>query len=252
MKPIDDNLHDDDRQFDLLVDDELSDQQRRELLSGLDDEPGGWRRCALAFIEAQSWGKDLRSVLYKSVGREGNTRAVAASSAPVPIRRASVFRRLPTWLAMAASFFLALVSVWWLRDAWRSGPAALRPPVDNIAESRVTERSDGEPHPPQGFESKLPEAASGAWKMVTLTGPEGPEGPTGSVRLPAIERDSLDEAWLSRFPAAMSDDVLQALERAGHRVRRHRELVPFEMQDGRRLVVPVDQVEVHYVGNPPL
>lgn len=250
MNPIDDNLQDDDRQFDLLVDDELSDEQRRELLSGLDDEPGGWRRCALAFIEAQSWSKDLHSVVHESGGREVTART--AASAPAATRQAFLLHRLPTWLAVAASFLIALVLGWRLQDAFRPGPAAPRPPIDSIAKSGATEPPVSAPFQPQGIEPKLPEAPSEAWKMVTLTGPDGPEGPVGSLRLPAIERDSLDEAWLSRFPAAMPDNVLRALKRTGHRVRRHRELVPFEMQDGRRLVVPVDQIEVHYVGNPPL
>ena len=246
MKPIDDNLQDDDRRFDLLVDDELSDEQRRELLSALDDEPGGWRRCALAFLEAQSWKKDLRRVAQEPTGREGDAKPLAAT------RQVSLLRRLPTWLAVAASFLIALVLGSRLQEAFRPGPAAPRPPIDSIAKSDTADTPLSKPLLPQGIEPKLPETPSEAWKMVTLTGPDGPEGPVGSLRLPAIERDSLDEAWLSRFPAAMPDEVLRALERTGHQVRRHRELVPFEMQDGRRLVVPVDQVEVHYVGNPPL
>jgi hypothetical protein len=47
-------------------------------------------------------------------------------------------------------------------------------------------------------------------------------------------------------------DVLQAFQRMGHQVEQQRELVPVEMQDGRRLVVPVDKVEVHFVGRPAL
>jgi len=55
MNSIDENRptdEDDDRRFDLLVDGELSERQRRELLAGLDHEPGGWRRCALAFFRS--------------------------------------------------------------------------------------------------------------------------------------------------------------------------------------------------------
>ena len=38
------------------------------------------------------------------------------------------------------------------------------------------------------------------------------------------------------------------LEESGHEVRHQRELVPVEMKDGRRLVVPVDQPEIQFVG----
>ena len=55
MNPIDANASpQDDHRFDLLADGELSEAQRRELLAGLDDEPGGWRQCATAFLEAQA------------------------------------------------------------------------------------------------------------------------------------------------------------------------------------------------------
>ena len=53
----------DDPRFDLLVDDELSEADRRELLSGLDETPGGWRACALAFLQAQSWKKEFAAIV---------------------------------------------------------------------------------------------------------------------------------------------------------------------------------------------
>ncbi len=49
------------RQLDLLVDGELADAARRQLLTTLEARPDGWRRLALAFLEAQSWGSGLRS-----------------------------------------------------------------------------------------------------------------------------------------------------------------------------------------------
>jgi hypothetical protein len=84
--------------------------------------------------------------------------------------------------------------------------------------------------------------------MVTLAPTDG-QGDVSSMRLPAVERKSVDAAWLRDVPPAMSPEVLQALERTGHQVQQQRELVPVQMQDGRRLMVPVDQVDVHYKGN---
>ena len=43
----------DSRVFDRLADGELSPADQRALLAALDDEPGAWRRCALALVEAQ-------------------------------------------------------------------------------------------------------------------------------------------------------------------------------------------------------
>ena len=49
-------------QLDRLVDGELTEADRRELLLQLEHEPEGWRRCALAFLEAQCWEQELTLV----------------------------------------------------------------------------------------------------------------------------------------------------------------------------------------------
>ena len=41
--------------LDRLVDGELNAEQRRALLRALDEAADGWKRCALAFLEAQVW-----------------------------------------------------------------------------------------------------------------------------------------------------------------------------------------------------
>src|SRR3954469_25178538 len=57
QKPLDD-----DARFDRLVDGALSPAQYKAFVAALDDEPGGWRRCALAFLEAQAWGKEFAAI----------------------------------------------------------------------------------------------------------------------------------------------------------------------------------------------
>ena len=49
------------RQLDLLVDGELADAARRQLLTTLEARPDGWRRCAWPSSRPQSWGSGLRS-----------------------------------------------------------------------------------------------------------------------------------------------------------------------------------------------
>src|SRR5258708_18365268 len=53
----------DGRRFDRLVDGELPDGERRELLLRLETEPDGRRRCALAVLEAQSWRQTFAAVV---------------------------------------------------------------------------------------------------------------------------------------------------------------------------------------------
>ena len=61
MSDFDENVHPAavERRIDLLVDGELSEADRRALLLELEHDPDGWRRCALAFLEAQCWKAEM-------------------------------------------------------------------------------------------------------------------------------------------------------------------------------------------------
>jgi hypothetical protein len=228
----------DDLDLDLLVDGELGDQGRGELLARLDRVPGGWRRCALAFLEAQSWTQDL-----KAIRQESPATAQVPRLAP---QRGSEQSRLRTVLAMAASFLIALGLGAYFRGFWSRLETTA-----NLAQMAVTLPSmpqSGPSVPPGSVDSPGPVSPE-IWQTVALPVADGSGGSTESVPLPARVADHLDPQWLESFPPAMPRDVISALRESGHEVQQQRQLVPFPLQDGRRLVVPVDQVEVRYVGN---
>ena len=236
MNPTDDmtNAGGDQRRFDLLVDGELSEADRRTLLSRLDEQPDGWRRCALAFLEAQSWRKEFGQVVRPSEEQP---------SQPSTAARRPWLQAWGTVLAMAASFLVALVLGTHLRDGGigrTGGPAPL-------AGTGVVEKSHELAKP----ESASPRGPSDQWELITVASPRV-EGGLETVQVPAVQRDALDPKFFEQMPGAMPAEVLQAFERLGHEVRQHRELVPMQMNDGRQLVVPVDRVDVHYVGRPAL
>ena len=240
MSPSDENLPTiDPGLLDLLVDGELTDPQRRVLLVQLDAAPSGWRRCALAFLEAQGWREELRSIPRHA--------ALPPQTAPAPRRRIRSRGRGTTLLAMASCFLIALGLGVLLRDAWHSrsqtGPKPLQ-----LAASEDAEDSAAEPKAPES----LPESGNtaGPVRYVTLPLAGGPEGGGDSIRLPATERESIDDAWPPSPATALPAGLLEALRRSGHRVHRLRGLMPFPMKDGRQLVVPYDEVEVRYVGHP--
>ncbi|MBU4272226.1 MAG: hypothetical protein KKE86_16105 [Planctomycetes bacterium] len=217
-----DNTPADDTRFDRLVDGQLSEQQRHDLLAGLDDEPSGWRRCALAFLESQCWKQALGAI-----ARESLPPAEPAAATRPP--RSVWPGRLGTVSAMAASFMLAMWLGWW-----------------------VQQRHVGQHGIPTGI-GEIGEIAGNAvakpWRMVAVSTPGQGGEPGPSFNLSAVERDNIDEQWLRSVPPAIPEEVLQALSRTGHEIQQRRELVSTPLEDGRRLVVPVDQVEVHYVGN---
>lgn len=222
-----------DEQIDLLVDDELSEPHRGELLRRLDLLSDGWRRCALAFLEAQCWKKELGALAQ-------TPQPIAAPATPVS-RQPERWFPWGTVLAMAASFLVALG----LGGLWRGAWQGLSPLGGQVA--TVTQ----DPQRPSSVDSPAP--ASGrapAWQMVTLAADRGQGEGDESIRLPAIERDRIDEDWLRSLPASIPPEVIRALKNTGHEVRQSRQLVPVQMPDGRRLVVPLDQVDLQYVGRP--
>ncbi len=47
-------------QLDRLVDGELAPEEARQLIRALEQTPGGWKQCALAFLESQAWQQTLQ------------------------------------------------------------------------------------------------------------------------------------------------------------------------------------------------
>src|SRR5580765_7827435 len=92
-----------DSRLNRLIDGELSPTEYRDFLAALDDEPGGWRRCALALLESQALGHEL-SDLRGSIDRPDSIPAnnQVALTRPVGLSPLSL-------LAIAASFLIAFV-----------------------------------------------------------------------------------------------------------------------------------------------
>ena len=238
MSPFDDHPHvPDDGRFDLLVDGELSEADRRQLLSSLDEMPDGWRRCALAFLEAQSWKGAIGSIERGSVARPLVVRPIRRPRFPGGL--------LGTLAAMAACFTLALGLGVVLRGAWQSGPEPGAPPLG------TAEAPEQAPAEPPGSESPDPAPAPQSppvdWELVTVPVGVGPVG-AGSIPLPAKETDRIDEEWLEQFTPKVPDDLLRRFEERGLQVRRSRRLFPFRLDDGRQVVVPFEEVEFRPVG----
>jgi hypothetical protein len=264
-------MNTDDTRFDRLVDEELSEEERRQLLGQLDDEPGGWRRCALAFLEAQCWRQafgelpNLRDSLSAALGPAGK---YAAEKPALPGQTSLPFETPPRtlWLgrlkvlsAMAASFLAAMWLGTMAQRAWVGQPRGLpgsgggSGTYGSLAVVKESHPSLTPNVPENNLVSSPPRASSASrpWRMVTVSATSDGQHPQSSIEVPAVERDNIDEQWLRSVPPAIPENVLRALTRTGHQIEQQREFVPVPLKDGRQLVVPVDRVNVHYIGNGP-
>jgi hypothetical protein len=221
------------RMMDRLVDGELSEPERRKLLGRFDDEPSAWRRCALAFLEAQSLRGDLSA--FRSEPFHRVTRANG--------------QHLPPWawrLALAASLLAAfglgthfgggLGRISAGPQSERLGPGDVAVDGDPLTEDQLAGASGLDP-------------ASPAWRTVKLGIDSGGDKAWRDVEVSFVEGNQFDPKLLQMRRPVVSAAVQQAFEQSGIQVREQRQLLPIELKDGRRLVLPVDQVELNYVGN---
>lgn len=240
----------DGRQIDLLVDGELDETSRRQLLAGLDDQPGGWRQCALAFLENQSWRQACSSLATKKDAAHTLTSPSRQQNETIQIKRTpgAVARAAGVLLAMAASFLIALGlgSMIWNADQQGHLGIGGGPQQANV----LSAAHDATPADPndrvlvRDARVFLP----GQYQTVTISDKQ-PDGTMRSIQLPAVVQNNIDETRLRETPSAIPPELVQAFQKAGHNVHQSRRLVPFRMKDGRRLVVPVDQLDVRYVGS---
>lgn len=218
------------QQLDLLVDGEMSEADRRALLLQLEHEPDGWRRCALAFLEAQCWKTELGQIAPRAV----RVLSPPEAARPEPSSSPSTKRWRQNWrqyaatvLTISASFLLALVVGMGLSGNLPHTPGSsdLLPTV-----------------------ADFPKSQSNGLEMVTLSVGNSSDGHDQTVCVPAQRREALDQDLWQQIPDAIPPEMQQAFQQSGYRAVQQREIVPVPMKDGRCLVVPVDRVQVHYVG----
>lgn len=229
---------DDDRALDLLVDGELSPALRRELLLRLENTPGGWRRCALAFLEAQTWGRELGLLAQEPPVAAAMPAAAPMASAPQATSKTRGAHGVWTNLwTVAASFAIAFGLGSWYRGPNRG--------ADLAGTLGGSVASSGQPAP---IEVSIDDPALQKWiapdGCVTLAFDGDQNGEAQQVRVPVLGgTEQLTQEYIDQ-PLELPPDWLAEVERAGHTVRSHRQLVPFQLGNGRSMIVPMDEVEI--------
>ena len=230
----------DDRTLDRLVDGELSPDEYAAVLRSLDDRPDGWRRCALAFLEAQAWHSELGTI----------RREDQPSAAPVvELPQASAAKRWPLLLAVAASFLLAFglgLAMHPLATTVPQGPVG-----EPLAADKNTARPDGamelvDVNPAPGV--SIPAASISPSGNVTLVMDHGDGSGGHEVPVPVYDWSPASERWLSREPMTPPPDVRRALQLMGRDVRTQKHFMRVETGDGQTVLIPVQQVDLTPAG----
>lgn len=198
--------------IDRLASGELDEAARRDLFAWLDREPMHWRRCALSLLET----RELADAL-------DDWRAAIPPPA-TPLARASTRPRL----TMNAIFALAAS----LLVAFTFGVVArgfLHAPAPLIVQSPgpVNHRASVDTKPGESHHDTAETPKVHAEKGVATVAA-------------AVPSEALGDA--------VSPYLRSQLERRGYQVISRPARLPVVLPDGRRVTVPVDQLQLNYVG----
>jgi hypothetical protein len=252
--------------IDRIVDGGMTPAQLRRAVRELDSTPDGWRRCALSFLEAQAWGEAFRNldgtVLESTRPPESSDcSAPAITSILRPDSTSGVISRRWIGDALAAGIAMIAFSLGWLGHGVRNPVQSDRPA--NPAE--LTAKADPAPEPPVAVASEPPAASDTPEPAPFLELPRDRIPPVQEVarlrigtgdpyssEVPILAGSGVNPRWLLQQPPPISDHERAIWERQGYQLDQRRRVVSVPLGDGRQAAVPVDQVQVRYVGQVPL
>jgi hypothetical protein len=213
------------RMFDQLVDGELPEAERRQLLQSLDLAPDGWRRCALAFLEAQSWGQGLKSFVREpAIASRPGSDADKAASLPTVRGRQRVY----TWAAIAAGLLVAATLVIWQKN---TGPSAT-----DLA-TNIQSSPEVAPEAPTSAPGRPTDDAI----TFFVRDESGRQRP---VRVPLMDAESLDREHGMQFQTGVPVEVRNRLQDRGYQVQSRRRYAPLMLENGGRMFVPVEDTKI--------
>lgn len=250
--------------LDRLADGALDAAERRALFGRLEGTPDGWRKCALALLEVRAWEHALRAPR-----RDEPPLAVRGAAARQPTRQVVVPRPaqgpnptgLPAgsgsarialrWFALAASVLVAFGIGRWERSfepvapepLWPGDQIVQQPPLDDPS---ARHRVAASPISPSATPADMPRQQR-VYRVVFSDPLSGREWEQSVV---AEEREDLDYAGLAPTQPVVPPWLQAELQRQGQQVQQRRRLVAYPLEDGRQLVVPVDEVQISPVALP--
>jgi hypothetical protein len=259
--------------LDRLVDGELAEAERREVLQTLERQPDGWRQCALAFLEAQSWGDALTELArhpesfskdHAGAGESekslsaaaaalkiesdrperddgGNVPASLASGGGLPSQGTGGWNsRWLSFMALAGSFLVTFSLGMYAQQY-------LRPSSDAGTVTAMTQGSAVGPHSgPVVMGPTAPSAqnavVSSPLRLVDLD-VTLPDGRRQRVRVPAIDNRFAAFFAQPQVPQ-LSPQWQAALERTQSQLLVRREFMAVPLGNNQQAIVPFDRFQI--------
>lgn len=204
--------------FDMLVDGELRENERVDLLKKCETEPELWRLCAIAFLEA----RDFNAGLSGDEPSAKSERAPGGNSTWNP-------NRWQGYVALAASLMISFG-------------------LGGMAVKQSDNRASG--HPVQQAGVNVSRAHSTPFAQAGMLG--NPKAATVLVRgerglhpmrIPIVSTPGQGQRQADT-PDPWSPELLEQLQAMGFGVTRTKRSLPARLSDGRLLLIPVEEIEI--------
>lgn len=230
--------------IDRLVDDELDEAERHQLLNQI-ESTDAWRQVALTFLEAQALRRGFREacapavspVEVESMNRIADAVAIeTAARERTSSQNAAVRARRWRHAGVVAVVAMVVIAVaWWPQRIEKAAHQANvtskahlgQPGATAISRNAVDQANDLPP-------------------SVQFVVNDGRSDVPRVIELPIQSQADLMNSWEPR--PALPDDVYQWLNASGHEVEEASSLVPVTLPNGRSVVFPVNQVRLNYRG----
>jgi hypothetical protein len=247
--------------IDRIVDGELTPAELRAAIGRLDSEPDGWKRCALAFLEAQCWRESFRAL------GQSTPSTIERRSLSLPPAIPSRGGRRRSWLhgSLAAGIAAASFAMGWVGHESRTWSSRARTPIvsaganpnplEDRSQSGSLDRPEVDHHEPAAlaeWQAREKQSLPTMTEVVRSVGRVRIGADSTGAEVPILAGPGITEQWLRNQPPPLSEHREVALQRQGYQVDQRRQLITTILADGRRVTVPIDQVQIRYTGNNPL
>ena len=271
-------------QLDLLVDGELEEQDRKDLLRKLDRSPDGWKHCALAFLEAQMFQQAIRQepgrknspfdlLLGKTLSETSVVHAHTASkhlhdeeSLDAKSRPRNFSRQLPLTIVLSlAAFLLGGLLFSTSSDSYRPSQQASDPVVETTS---IAQMNQNIPASDSMNDQSLSDYAEEFFVPTVSNSPFVAVAPKkqplqggvptteyiilpsanghGETVVPCYLASEIQAYQYLKAPALISTNELSRIFPLGGEIDVKRESYVVPAGENRHAIIPVDQVIVKY------
>jgi|688.fasta_scaffold00198_40 hypothetical protein len=237
--------------IDRLVSGDASDQEYRQYLLTLEANPRLWRDCALAFLQEQALGQDLKRLSHTSVDWTAapsastahstfDLRAASSSTVTMGATTSDAGRMVQRWGVLAAMVLLSFGIGWsgsMLAGSLVSGSRWWTPEIQ-------TAQNEGDLSTDNLLvNNAAPVQGSSASPAARSSNPGNRPDLENFLRNNHNQFGNSSASWLPVADQIPSN--LRELERSGRiRIESSNALIPIDYRDGTSVLVPVQQLQI--------